>query len=110
MLIMAERPTSVWRENVAQEASDLAAGTLDPDDAYAARLWPEGCARKPTGVFDGFEADAADLVNHRWQPATDPEIFEVIERTVKALNGVNLRYVDDLARRHRMTRHEITDE
>ena len=77
------------------------------------------------------------LVNHRYQAAQDDEIFAVIERTVKALNAVNARYggaayetgerellcayiedviddagidVDALAKRHRMTRHEITDE
>lgn len=30
---MAERPTTNWREGIAQEAAELAAGTLDPDCA-----------------------------------------------------------------------------
>jgi hypothetical protein len=134
---MVERPTSIWRGNVAREASELAAGTLDPDDAYATQLWPEAMCAETDKVLDGFEADTAGLVSHRWQPATDSEVFEVIERTVKALNAINLRYdedayatgereqlcayiedvlddagidVDAFAGRHRMTRHEITDE
>ncbi|GAA2588412.1 hypothetical protein GCM10010435_78480 [Winogradskya consettensis] len=84
-----------------------------------------------------FEVDVADLVNHRWESATDTDIFAVVERTVKALNVVNARFdgaayeteerdqlcgyiggrlqdagidVDALAGRHRMTRHVITDE
>jgi hypothetical protein len=88
-------------------------------------------------VLDGFDADVADLVNHRWEPAADAEIFDVIERTVKALNAVNVQYddaayetderellcayienvldgagidADSFAERHRLTRHEITDE
>jgi hypothetical protein len=88
-------------------------------------------------VLDGFGADVAGLVDHRHQRAGDGEVFEVIERTVRALNAINARYqgaayetdereqlctyiedvlddagidVDALAGRHRMTRHEITDE
>jgi hypothetical protein len=134
---MVERPTAVWRQNVADDAAGLAAGTLDPEEAVAAQLWPDNMIRDTDEVLDGFEADVAGLVNHRHDPAGDAEFFEVIERTVKALNAVNARYlgaayetgerellckyieaalddagidVDALAGRRRMTRHEITDE
>jgi hypothetical protein len=143
---MVERPTAVWRERVASDVAGLEAGTLDPDDAVAAQLWPDDMVRDTDEVLDRFEADVAGLVNHRYElaedaevfeVAEDAEVFEVIERTVKALNVVDARYaeaayetgerellcayiedvlddagidVDALAARHRMTRHEITDE
>jgi len=134
---MAERPTAWWREHVAAEAAEVAAGTLDPNDAGIADLFPEDMLARTDDVLAGFEADIAGLVDHRYEPATDAEIFEVIERTVRALNAVNARHdgaayetgereqlcayleaglddagidVDAFAGRHRMTRHEITDE
>ncbi|MER7008591.1 hypothetical protein ABT297_36840 [Dactylosporangium sp. NPDC000555] len=134
---MVERPTAAWRANVTEDIAGLAAGTLDPDEAVAAQLWPDDMIRDTDEVLDRFETDVAGLVNHRYEPAEDAEIFEVIERTVKALNAVNARYdqaayetderellcsyienvlddagidVDAFAGRHRMTRHEITDE
>ncbi|WP_212994357.1 hypothetical protein [Actinoplanes auranticolor] len=134
---MVERPTAWWRENVAAEVAELAAGTLDPNEAFAAKLFPTEMLTDTEEVFDRFEADVVGLVDHRWEPATDEEIFDVIERTVKSLNVVNARYdgaayktgereqlcayiervldsaaidVDAFAGRHGMTRHEITDE
>jgi hypothetical protein len=89
---MAERPTGVWRERVASDVAGIAVGTLDADDAVAALLWPEDMVRDTDELFDGFEADVAGLVNHRYQAVQDDEIFAVIERTVKALNAVNARY------------------
>lgn len=135
--IMVERPSAVWRINVASETAALAAGTLGAEQAYAAELWPGEMIDETDEVLNCFEHDVADLVNHRSQAASDAEIFEVIERAVKALNAVNARFseagyetgereelcayleavldsagidVDALAGRHRMTRHEITDE
>jgi hypothetical protein len=134
--LIVERPTAAWRERVATDAAGLAAGTLDPDDAVAATLWPDGMIRDTDEVLDRFDADVAGLVRHRWEPATDEEIFEVVRRTVLALNAVDAQHddayetgereqlceyidsvldeagidVDALASRHRITRHEITDE
>lgn len=126
----------VWRENVASDMAGLAAGTLDPDDAVAAHLWPDDMIRDTDETMDHFETDVTGLVTHRYEPPEDSEIFEAIETTVKALNAVNARYggaayetgerellcayientldaagidVNALAERHRMTRHEITD-
>jgi hypothetical protein len=133
---MVKRPTAEWRERVANEKAELAAGTLEPDDAFAAELWPEEMIQDTEAVLDRFDADVADLVAHRAEVAPDAEIFEVIRRTVADLNAVDTRHdgpyetgereqlceyienalegagidVDALAARHRMTRHEITDE
>lgn len=121
---------------MAEEAAGLAAGTVDPDDAVAAEFWPDDMIRETDEVLNGFDADVAGLVNHRFEPAEDAEIFAAIKRTVLALNAVNAGYVvgyetgereqlceyiesvleeagidvDAFAGRHRMTRHEITDE
>lgn len=137
LLRMIKRPTAMWRDPVDDEAARVAAGTLDAAEAFAAKLFPVDMIRDTDEVLDEFLADVAGLVDHRWEPAADAEIFEVIERTVKALNAVNVKYdeaayetgerellcayienvldragidVDSLARRHGLTRHEITDE
>ncbi len=134
---MTERPTAAWRASVAAEARQLAAGTLDPDEAFAADLFPEDMLAETDEVLSEFERDVAALVEHRWAPASDSDIFRVIERTVRALNVVNDRHggaayetgereqlceyietvldaagidVDAFAGRHGITRHEITDE
>lgn len=70
---MVRRPTAGWREHVAAE------------------LFPEEMLDRTDEVLTAFEADVAALVEQRWEPATDTEIFEVIERTVRALNAVNDR-------------------
>ena len=124
-------------ERLEAEAAAIAVGTFDVYDAFAAQLYPQEMIRDTDRVLDGFDADVAGLVNHRWEPAADAEIFDVIERTVRALNAVNVQYddaayetderellcayienvldgagidVDSFAERHRLTRHEITDE
>ncbi|MEU6368990.1 hypothetical protein ABZ876_25425 [Streptomyces sp. NPDC046931] len=38
---MAERPTANWRQGIAEETEELAAGTLDPDCACMAGLFSE---------------------------------------------------------------------
>ncbi|MFC7277362.1 hypothetical protein ACFQS1_25500 [Paractinoplanes rhizophilus] len=134
---MVQRPTAGWREQVDDEAAQIAAGALDLDDAFAAGLFPPEMLAQTDEVLTRFEQDVAELVSHRWEPATDTDIFAVIERTVKALNVVNARFggaayetgereqlcqyleatledagldVDAFAGRHRMTRHDITDQ
>jgi hypothetical protein len=65
--LMTERPTGVWRERVASDVAGIAAGTLDADHAVAAQLWHEDMVRDTDELLDGFEADVAGLVNHRYQ-------------------------------------------
>jgi hypothetical protein len=81
---MVERPTAQWREQVADEKAGLTSGALDPDDAIATELWPELMIQETDKVLDRFDTAVADVVEHRFEAA--------------------------LAARHRMTRHEITDE
>jgi hypothetical protein len=133
---MVERPTAVWRQQIAYEVADLAAGRIDPEEAFTAGLWPEPMICETDDVLDRFDAEVADLVNHRHSPGEDAEIREVIRCTVLALNTVDVRHdgpyetgerellcgyiehtldgagldVDGFATRQRMTRHEITDE
>jgi hypothetical protein len=131
------RPTAVWRAKVARDAAAVAAGTLRPEEAYAAQLWSDELIRKTDAVLDGFEADVTGLVEHRWEPASDTEILEVVERTVVALNKANdgfegigyetderellCEYIErvlvdvgidpvELARRHRMPDGDITSD
>jgi hypothetical protein len=84
---VAERPSESWRRRVAADAAELAAGTLDSGEAYAAPLFPEPMLAETDEVLAAFEAEI------RWiGSATDEEVFGVIERTVLALNRVNDRY------------------
>ena len=87
-----DRPTARWRADVASEAADLASGVIAAEDAVSARLWPDVMIRATDVVLDGFEADVAGLVEHRWEPATDTEVLEVVERSVRALNAVHDRF------------------
>lgn len=89
---VVDRPTVVWRADVARDAFDLAAGVIAEEEAVSSRLWPEAMIRAPDGVLDRFETDVSGLAQHRWESATDTEIVEVVKRTVRALNAVNERF------------------
>ncbi|MGW3915074.1 hypothetical protein ACWEBX_26615 [Streptomyces sp. NPDC005070] len=81
---MAERPTTSWRHGIAQEAEELAAGTLDPDCACMAELFPEDLLAETDAVLDAFDSGL-----HGLDEVTDAQIFAVVERVVLALNAVN---------------------
>ncbi|MBL3671653.1 hypothetical protein JL475_38535 [Streptomyces sp. M2CJ-2] len=81
---MAERPTTNWRHGIAEEAADLAAGTLDPECACTAGLFPEELLTATDTVFDTFEEELARLGD-----AGDEQVFAVVERVVLALNAVD---------------------
>lgn len=81
---MAERPTAGWREGVAEEARELAAGTLDSDCACMAELFPEELLTSTDEVFDVFEGELPGLGR-----AGDEAVLAVVERVVLALNAVN---------------------
>ncbi|WP_153534020.1 hypothetical protein [Streptomyces sp. RB17] len=81
---MAERPTTSWRHGIAEEAEELAAGTLDPECACMAELFPEGLLTATDAVLDTFEGELAGLGE-----ASDEQVFAVVERVVLALNAVN---------------------
>lgn len=81
---MAERPTTNWRDGIAEEAQELAAGTLDPECACMAGLFPEELLTSTDAVLDAFERELPGL-----SAADDAQIFGVVERVVLALNAVN---------------------
>ncbi|MFJ5308413.1 hypothetical protein [Streptomyces sp. NPDC088350] len=88
---MAQRPTASWRERVAGEAERIAAGTLDPDRAWATGLFPEELSAETDAVLAVFEAELADVtaVTVVGTP-DDARILGAVERVVLALNAVNL--------------------
>lgn len=129
---MAERPTTRWRRGIAKEAEELAAGTLDPECACMAALFPEELITATDAVLDTFEGEL-----HRLAEASDEQVFAVVERVVLALNAVNdvhnggafetgereelCHYIDAsftergvdvvaLTARHGLGRYELTDE
>ncbi|MGW1715409.1 hypothetical protein [Streptomyces sp. NPDC002156] len=81
---MAERPTTNWREGIAQEAAELAAGTLDPGCACMGELFPDGLLLETDAALDTFEAELPTLAQGH-----DAQIFTTVERVVLALNAVN---------------------
>jgi hypothetical protein len=62
------------------------------DDASAIELWPELLIQETDAVPDHFDAAVAGLVEHRFEAASDAEIFEVIRRVVLDLNEVDARH------------------
>jgi hypothetical protein len=81
---MAERPTTSWREGIAEEADELAAGILDPECACTAALFPEDLLVATDAVLDQFEAEIPGLAG-----SEDDQVFAAVERVVLALNAVN---------------------
>ncbi|MER6276633.1 hypothetical protein ABT202_10010 [Streptomyces sp900105245] len=81
---MAERPTTSWRHGIAEEAEELAAGTLDPECACMAVLFPEELLTATDAVLDAFEGEL-----HGLGEAPDEQVFAVVERVVLALNAVD---------------------
>ncbi|MEV4612720.1 hypothetical protein AB0K43_08965 [Kitasatospora sp. NPDC049258] len=128
---MAVRPTQHWRQGRAEEARALAAGELDPGEAYLARLFPDSLLLRTDEVLAAFEAELGAFTG----PA-DAQVLGAVERVVLALNEVNdehggggyetdererlCDYIDSaltgagvdveaLTGRHGLGRHEVTD-
>lgn len=81
---MATRPSQHWREQVASEAAELANGTLDPEEAFAAELFPVSLLDATDTVLARFET-----VIMRLTDPTDDEIMDTIRQVVLELNRVN---------------------
>lgn len=73
-----------WREGIAREAEQLAAGTLDPGCACMADLYPDELLAATDTVLDSFDVEVAGL-----DGAEDVQVFAVVERVVLALNAVD---------------------
>ncbi|MET8981381.1 hypothetical protein ABZX85_37870 [Streptomyces sp. NPDC004539] len=129
---MAERPTTNWRRCIAQEAAELAAGTLDSDCACFADLFPDELLSATDAVLDTFEAELPALAE-----GDGEHVFAAVQRVVLALNAVNeahdecafetdereqlCAYIDEalteqgvdveaLTARRGLGRHELTDQ
>ncbi len=85
---LPHRPTTDWRRRRAEEAAALAAGTLDPAEAYTAQLFPDSMIASTDAVLAGYEAELGSGSAGR----TDEELFGAVERVVLALNAVNEEY------------------
>ncbi|NMO38254.1 hypothetical protein HG826_32675 [Streptomyces sp. GMY01] len=81
---MAERPTTNWRKGVAEEASKVAVGALDPDCACMGELFPAELLLETDAVLGAFEAELPTLAD-----GDDARVFAAVERVVLALNAVN---------------------
>src|SRR5690242_13562479 len=81
---MMIRPSRTWREGVAEEAREVAAGALEPGQAGMAILVPETLLAATDAVLEDFEAGVRALVE-----PSDQQVLAVVERVVLALNAVN---------------------
>jgi hypothetical protein len=83
------RPSDEWQRLVEEQAAELAAGTLSPDDAYAAVLWPESLRVSTSAALASFEREL-----HALASPSDAEVLDIVQRLVVALNkihGLHLR-------------------
>lgn len=81
---MTERPSKQWRDGVADEASKVAAGTLNAADAFMADLYPVSLLDATDEALGAFESELRTL-----RSPSDDEVFEAVERVVLALNVIN---------------------
>ncbi|MFC3986875.1 hypothetical protein [Actinoplanes siamensis] len=84
---MMERPTRRWQGKVAAQAAAVAAGDLDPAEAYAAELWPADFTAAVDAALDAYEQDVAGL-----DPAADEALWAAVERVVLGLNAADERH------------------
>ncbi|MCX5266403.1 hypothetical protein [Streptomyces sp. NBC_00199] len=81
---MAIRPSARWRARVDEEATELAAGTRAPSDAFLSELFPESLLAATEEALRAFELDVEAL-----RDQDDKKAFEAIKRVVLVLNEIN---------------------
>ncbi|MGW2669309.1 hypothetical protein ACWC5F_14695 [Streptomyces sp. NPDC001272] len=81
---MANRPPENWRAWMAEVADGVAAGTLEPECAGAAEMYPESLLRATDAVLEEFEAEV-----RAFDERSDDAVFSAIERVVLGLNAVD---------------------
>ncbi|BCB76714.1 hypothetical protein GCM10022251_50160 [Phytohabitans flavus] len=81
---MSERPSDVWRRNLAKEAAALAAGRLASQEAVLTRLFPQSLLTATDQALTAFEQQVRTL-----DAPSDDEIMETVQSVVLDLNGVN---------------------
>lgn len=132
---MVARPSDKWQKEVEEQAAALAKGTLSPDRAYAATLWPESLRVSTGAALAAFEHELRALSS-----PSDADVFGLVQRLVSALNEITeqhersgktgyetgeheelCQYIDmsleeagidvkALAARHGLSEYEITDQ
>ncbi|MFD7262899.1 hypothetical protein [Streptomyces sp. NPDC059874] len=81
---MASKPPENWRAYMAETAREVAAGTLPPECASVADLYPESLLRATDAALEVFEGEVRAL-----REPSDDAVFGTVERVVLALNAVN---------------------
>ncbi|MFF4233765.1 hypothetical protein [Streptomyces sp. NPDC001820] len=81
---MAIRPPENWRAGIAEEGRALAAGTLDPECACTAQLYPESLLQATEQALQTFEEDVSALT-----APSDEQVIDFIKRVVLRLNAIN---------------------
>ncbi|MFB7437683.1 hypothetical protein ACFC01_04900 [Streptomyces mirabilis] len=81
---MAIRPSARWRARVDEEATELAAGTRSPSDAFLSELFPESLLVATDEALRAFELNVEVL-----RDQDDEQVFEAIKRVVLVLNEIN---------------------
>lgn len=81
---MASRPPENWRAYMADTTREAAAGTLPPECAGAADLYPESLLRATDAALEVFEGEVRAL-----REPSDEAVFETVERVVLALNAID---------------------
>ncbi|MEU4157380.1 hypothetical protein [Actinoplanes sp. NPDC026670] len=78
---MIERPSVRWRNRIAAQEAEVAAGTLAPEKAYAAELWPVAFTAAVDTVLASYEQEVADV-----DQSSDEAVWAAVERAVVGLN------------------------
>ncbi|MFE5721374.1 hypothetical protein [Streptomyces erythrochromogenes] len=81
---MASRPPENWRAYMAETAREVAAGTLPPECASVADLYPESLLRATDTALEAFEDEVRAL-----REPSDDAVFGTVERVVLALNAIS---------------------
>ncbi|MEV0160291.1 hypothetical protein [Nonomuraea fuscirosea] len=86
---MAKRPTDMWREHVAEEIAERAAGLRSVEDTNFAALYPEPFVVATERVLMSFEDEV-----HGIDSPSDEEVFAAIQKVVEGLNAVDAAHDD----------------
>jgi hypothetical protein len=84
---MIERPTVRWRNRIAEQDAAIAAGTLAPEKAYAAQLWPPDFTAAVDTVLAAYERDVAAA-----DTTSDEAVWATVEKVVVGLNEADERF------------------
>ncbi|MFG2482713.1 hypothetical protein ACGFSI_08080 [Streptomyces virginiae] len=81
---MASKPPENWRAYMAETVREVAAGTLPPECASVADLYPESLLRATDAALEVFEDEVRAL-----REPSDEAVFGSVERVVLTLNAID---------------------